>query len=64
MAEPWWYDYKAWLICHDYNFIPVDPLKYEEVLPTENIGSQFFANTSNNVKILVQYNTEELKKPE
>jgi hypothetical protein len=61
--DPWWYEYKAWLICHEYNFAPYADLKYEEVLPTNNIGSQFYANTSNTVKVHIQYDTTKLKMP-
>lgn len=57
-------DYIAWLICHEYNLIPFDPLKYERVLPTDDIGSHFFANTSNTVKILIQYDVTKLEPPE
>lgn len=50
-------NYIAWLLGHEYGFAPYDPLKYERVLPTDNVGSHFFANTSNIVKCHIQYDT-------
>lgn len=53
-------DYIAWLLAREFNLAPHQPLKYERVMPTDNIGSHFFANTSNSVKILVLYDVSEL----
>jgi len=62
MSNGWtWANYRAWLFCHEYNFMPEANIKYEEVYPTNDIGSLFFANTSNRVKILVQYDKTDLK---
>ena len=57
-------DYIAWLLAHDYGLAPEETLKYERVLPTDNIGSTFLANTDNTVKIHVQYDITKLEKQE
>jgi len=57
-------DYIAWLLAHDYGLAPVDPLKYERVMPTENIGSHFLANTDGNIRIHVQYDVTKLNESE
>lgn len=60
----WSNDYQAWLLAHHYGLAPTDPLKYERVSPTDGIASFFFANTSNRIKILVQYDVTKLEHPE
>lgn len=59
----WCHDYQAWLIAHHYNLAPDDPLKYERVSPTNGVASYFFANTSNTVRILIQYDVQKLEHP-
>ena len=50
----------AKIIAHDYGFVPYDPLKCERAIPEGTTQSLFFANTSNVVKVLIQYNRDEL----
>lgn len=53
----------AWLLAHVYNFAPYEPLKYEHTTPDGDVQSHFLANTSNRVKILIQYDETELEFP-
>jgi len=49
---------EAFIIASDYNLVPYDPLKCEPVLHETGLRSLFFANTSNIVKILIQYDKD------
>lgn len=53
-------DLLVWLLAHEYNFAPYEPLKYERVLPVNSLGSHFLANTSNVAKCHVQYDPDEV----
>jgi len=52
---------EAFILARDYNLIPVDPLKCERVVGDNNKSSIFFANTSNTIKIHIQYDRELLE---
>lgn len=48
-------------IAHDYNFAPFDPLKCERVIHrSEDLCSLFLCNTSNRVKVLIQYHADQV----
>lgn len=55
---------QAFIIAKQYNFCPQEPLKCERTVPTTAVRSLFFANTSNRVKVLIQYDRDELDPPE
>jgi hypothetical protein len=57
-------DWIAWLLSENYGFAPVDPLKYEQTVPDNNIASHFLANHSNTIKILIQYDKSDLEQSE
>ena len=52
---------EAFILARDYNLIPVDLLKCERVVGDNNQSSVFFANTSNIIKIHIQYDRELLE---
>jgi len=52
---------EAFILARDYGLVPVDPLKCERVVGDNNQSSIFFANTSNRVKVYVQYDRELLE---
>lgn len=62
-ADEYWASYKAWLLSYEYNFCPIDPLKFEPIPPTGDIGTHFFANISNTVICHIQYDNNELELP-
>lgn len=59
-----WTRQQAHIIAHDYNFIPVSPLKCERTIGDGYTRTLFFANTSNSIKILIKYERDELIYPE
>ncbi len=52
---------QAYIIARQYGLVPYDPLKCERVIGDDTLRSLFFANTSNVVKVLIQYDRDELE---